>query len=101
MPSVKIHWLRGEIKALESEPFTRKEIRRAGYQFAKAAAMKAPRATGRGANSIRGSVDPDDPNKAIVSWGKKYYYMIWAEDGRKGHPGQHMLRRTYESYVHH
>lgn len=96
-----------QIRALEGDPPTRKEIQRAGYQLAKKAATgDAPRRTGRGANSIRGTVSAVDPNAADVSWGQRYYYMIFHEDGWSPNPGgprlpgRHFLRRAFETYAH-
>lgn len=92
-----------QIRAIEADPPTRKEVLRAGYQMAKLAAtsMAPPRRTGRMANSIRGAVSAEDPNAADVSWSNKYYYGIFHEDGFLGRPGRHFLRRAYETYAHH
>lgn len=97
-----------QVRALEGDEPTRKEILRAGYQMAKKAATggDAPRRTGRGANSIRGSVSAEDANAADVSWGQRYFYMVFHEDGWSPKPGgprlpgRHFLRRAFETYAH-
>ena len=108
---VTVHLDPGQIRALEGDEPTRKEILRAGYQMAKKAAVGSgvPRRTGRMANSIRGSVSQQDPNAADVSWGQRYYYAVFHEDGwtpggagsgQSRKPGVHFLRRAFESYAH-
>lgn len=97
-----------QVRLIGGDPPTRKEIQRAGYQVAKYAATTggAPRRTGRGANSIRGTVSTEDPTAADVSWSQKYYYMIFQEGGwRPGGkgtrvPGKFFLRRAFENYRH-
>lgn len=95
-----------QIERLKTDPPTQKEIRRAGYQLAKKAALQAPRNTGRGANSIRGQVSAEDPTAADVAWGQRYYYMIFHEDGYQPSPtsprraGEHFLRNAFEHYIH-
>ena len=106
--SVRFTPNRTAIRRLESDPPTKREIQRAGYQVAKWAATVGgpPRRTGRGANSIRGYVSTEDPTAADVSWSQKYYYMIFHEGGWRPRPGaartpgRHFLRRAFENYKH-
>lgn len=96
-----------QIKAIEGDPPTRKEVLRAGYGVAKQAATAegAPRRSGRGANSIRASVSEEDPNAAAVSWGQRYYYMVFHHDGWSPKPGgprrppNPFLKRAFEKYA--
>ena len=105
---VRVRLDQGQIRRLEGDPPTRKEIMRAGYQLAKRAATTEgpPRASGKGANSIRGAVSNTVPNAADVAWSQKYYYMIFHHDGwspKEGgprRPGNPFLRRAYEAYAH-
>lgn len=71
------------LEALKSEDFMLRMTRRAAYRVSKNAATMqgAPRRSGKGANSIRQGPDPDDATARTVSWGRRYYYMIFHHDG--------------------
>lgn len=103
--SVTVKIFEKEIKLIEGDEPTRREILRATYGIAKMAAtqMGAPRRTGRGANSIRGKVSTEDKNAGDVSWSQKYYYMVfhhdgWAPRGQPRRPGIKFLERAFEQY---
>ena len=99
MPDVTVKLDEAQIRAIEGDPETRAEVLRAADGMAELARQGAPRRTGRGAASIRGTVSADDPDAVDVSWSHQYEYMINHEFGFRDHPGRHFLSRAFETYA--
>lgn len=89
-----------QIRAIETDPGTRRDTLAAARGFARHAATLAPKRTGAGAASIGPFPAGDDQSASDVSWDQQHFYMIFQEDGARDVPGRHFLRTTFETYIH-
>lgn len=88
---VEIH--QAELDRIKRDESMRRELLEQGNPLAEKSAMRAPKNTGAGADSIRAEAILDSDSWEVrVSWDREHYYMYFHQKGTRTLPARPFMQ---------